>query len=139
MDIDAHRPIPAIDRVFIEELTWMEVRDAIKAGKTTVIVGTGGIEQNGPYVATGKHNYVLEATTEKSRDRYDHFGFQVGAAIKDHNARFHFSDPRLSRLSQLERPIVFGKGKFDSSGYRAKGESAEGFQIYAMVKVSYFG
>jgi creatinine amidohydrolase len=64
MDIDARRPVPAIDSVFTEELTWMEVRDAIKAGKTTVIVGTGGIEQNGPYVATGKHNYVLEATTE---------------------------------------------------------------------------
>jgi creatinine amidohydrolase/Fe(II)-dependent formamide hydrolase-like protein len=63
-EIDAPRPIPAIDNVFIEELTWMEVRDAIKAGKTTVIVGTGGIEQNGPYVATGKHNYVLQATTE---------------------------------------------------------------------------
>lgn len=64
MDIDAPRPIPAIDSVFIEELTWMEVRDAIKAGKTTAIVATGGIEPNGPYVATGKHNYVLQATTE---------------------------------------------------------------------------
>jgi creatinine amidohydrolase/Fe(II)-dependent formamide hydrolase-like protein len=42
----------------------MEVRDAIQAGKTTVIVGTGGIEPNGPYVALGKHNYVLQATTE---------------------------------------------------------------------------
>jgi len=48
----------------MEELTWMEVRDAIKEGKTTVIVATGGIEQNGPFVATGKHNYVLQATTE---------------------------------------------------------------------------
>jgi creatinine amidohydrolase len=63
-EIVAPRPIPAIDSVLIEELTWMEVRDAIKAGKTTAIVGTGGIEQNGPYVATGKHNYVLQATTE---------------------------------------------------------------------------
>jgi creatinine amidohydrolase len=60
----APRSIPAEDSVFIEKLTWMEVRDAIEAGKTTVIVGTGGIEQNGPYVATGKHNYVLQATTE---------------------------------------------------------------------------
>src|SRR3990172_1868922 len=63
-EIDAPRPITAVDSVFIEELTWMEVRDAIKAGKTTAIVGTGGIEQNGPYVATGKHNYVLQAPTE---------------------------------------------------------------------------
>ena len=30
----------------------------------TVIVGTGGVEPNGPYVALGKHNYVLQATTE---------------------------------------------------------------------------
>lgn len=42
----------------------MEVRDALKAGKTTVIVPTGGVEQNGPYVATGKHNYILRGTTE---------------------------------------------------------------------------
>ena len=52
------------DSVFIEQLTWMEVRDAMKAGKTTVIIPTGGVEQNGPYLATGKHNYILRATTE---------------------------------------------------------------------------
>jgi len=62
--LQAPRPIAALDSVFLEELTWMEVRDAMQAGKTTVIVGTGGIEPNGPYVALGKHNYVLQATTE---------------------------------------------------------------------------
>lgn len=89
------------------------------------------------FAHTPNATFVLEATTEKSRDRYSHFGFQVGAAIKDHNAHDRFPDPRLRHLLQLERPIVFGKGEFDSNGYRAKGESAEGFQIYAMVKVSY--
>lgn len=63
-DPDSPRPIEAIDSVFLEELTWMEVRDAMKAGKTTAIVATGGIEQNGPYLALGKHNYILKATTE---------------------------------------------------------------------------
>ena len=58
------RPIDAFDSVFLEELTWLEVRDAMRAGKRTVIVGTGGIEMNGPYLALGKHNYVLRATTE---------------------------------------------------------------------------
>jgi len=61
---DAPRPIAALDTVFIEEMTWMEVRDAMKAGKTTVLVATGGVEQNGPYLATGKHDYVLRGTTE---------------------------------------------------------------------------
>jgi creatinine amidohydrolase len=63
-ELQAPRPIAALDSVFLEELTWMEVRDAIQTGKTTVIVGTGGVEPNGPYVALGKHNYVLQATTE---------------------------------------------------------------------------
>jgi hypothetical protein len=54
------RPIPARASYWTEELTHLEVRDAIRAGKTTVIIGTGGVEQNGPYVATGKHNYVLQ-------------------------------------------------------------------------------
>jgi creatinine amidohydrolase/Fe(II)-dependent formamide hydrolase-like protein len=45
-------------------MTWMEVRDAIATGKTTVILATGGVEQNGPYLATGKHNYILRATTQ---------------------------------------------------------------------------
>jgi creatinine amidohydrolase/Fe(II)-dependent formamide hydrolase-like protein len=58
------RPIDALDTVFVEEMTWMEVRDALKAGKTTIIVPTGGVEQNGPYLATGKHNYILRGTTE---------------------------------------------------------------------------
>jgi creatinine amidohydrolase len=63
-DLNAPRPIDARDSVWIEELTWMEVRDAVRAGKTMAIVPTGGMEQNGPYVATGKHNYVLQATGE---------------------------------------------------------------------------
>jgi creatinine amidohydrolase len=58
------RPIDAVDSVWIEELTWLEVRDAMRAGKTTVIVSTGGMEQNGPYLATGKHNYVNRAGCE---------------------------------------------------------------------------
>jgi creatinine amidohydrolase/Fe(II)-dependent formamide hydrolase-like protein len=56
---DAPRPIEAGDSLWSEELTWMEVRDAVRAGKTTVIIGTGGVEQNGPYLAGGKHNFVL--------------------------------------------------------------------------------
>jgi creatinine amidohydrolase len=63
-DAKAPRPIEALDTVFVEEMTWMEVRDALAAGKTTAIVATGGVEQNGPYLATGKHDYILRATTE---------------------------------------------------------------------------
>jgi hypothetical protein len=58
------RPIDMLDSVFIEELSWMEVRDLIKGGKTTVFIGAGGVEKNGPYTATGKHNYTVRTTLE---------------------------------------------------------------------------
>ena len=54
-------PLEPSSSVWIEELTWLEVRDRIAGGATTAIVPTGGIEQNGPYLATGKHNVILEA------------------------------------------------------------------------------
>ena len=61
---DMPRPIDLHDTVWIEDLTMLEVRDLIKAGKTTALVLTGGIEENGPYLTTGKHNNVLRATGE---------------------------------------------------------------------------
>jgi creatinine amidohydrolase/Fe(II)-dependent formamide hydrolase-like protein len=52
-------PSQAPDTVFIDELTWEETRDAIKGGKTTVIIPTGGTEKNGYHMVLGKHNYVV--------------------------------------------------------------------------------
>jgi creatinine amidohydrolase len=42
--------------VYLEDLTWTELRDAVAAGATTAIVPIGGTEQNGPHMALGKHN-----------------------------------------------------------------------------------
>lgn len=58
--IDTPNPLPRTDEVWIEKMTWMDVRDAMAAGKKTVIIPTGGIEPNGPWVALGKHNYALQ-------------------------------------------------------------------------------
>jgi creatinine amidohydrolase/Fe(II)-dependent formamide hydrolase-like protein len=63
-DMDAPRPIAAVDKVWIEELTWMEIRDAMRAGKTTALIVAGSTEQNGPYVPAGKHVFILRATAE---------------------------------------------------------------------------
>lgn len=58
------RPIPARDSVWIEELTYLEVRDAIKAGRTTALVMAGSTEQNGPYMSGGKHQYAIRLVGE---------------------------------------------------------------------------
>ena len=61
---DTPNPLPKVDTVWLEEMTWMDVRDAMKAGKTTVIISTGGMEPNGPWLALGKHNYVLRSNCD---------------------------------------------------------------------------
>ncbi len=45
----------------------MDVREAVRSGTTTIIIGTGGVEQNGPYVAGGKHNFVLQTVLAAHR------------------------------------------------------------------------
>jgi creatinine amidohydrolase len=58
------RPIAMADNVWIEELTMLEVRDRLDEGWRTALVLTGGIEENGPYLTTGKHNHVLRVMGE---------------------------------------------------------------------------
>lgn len=63
-DPEMKRPIAKSNSLFTEELTWIEIRDAVREGKTTIIIATGGIEQNGAFTATGKHNYVLRGVVD---------------------------------------------------------------------------
>ena len=54
--------------LFMEELTWTELRDAISSGKTTVILPIGGTEQSGPHIALGKHNERVAALASRIAD-----------------------------------------------------------------------
>jgi creatinine amidohydrolase len=58
-DMSASNPIPTGSTLALEELTWMGVRDRIKAGDTRIIIPTGGIEQNGPFVTLNKHDLIV--------------------------------------------------------------------------------
>jgi creatinine amidohydrolase len=56
-------PLPGT--VKISDMTWVEVRGAIDAGYTRVIVPSGGIEQNGPHMILGKHDHIVAWTAER--------------------------------------------------------------------------
>ncbi len=45
--------------VHLEDLTSVEVGDAIADGYTTIILPTGGTEQNGPHLTIGKHRHIV--------------------------------------------------------------------------------
>jgi creatinine amidohydrolase len=62
--LNMERPIEMHDTVWIGELTSLEVRDLIKAGKTTALILGGGMEENGPYLTLDKHNDASRAMGE---------------------------------------------------------------------------
>ena len=59
-----HASAIAQDSVFLEELTWTEVRDLIDGGATRVLIPTAGTEQNGPHMVLGKHRYIVEHASD---------------------------------------------------------------------------
>ncbi len=52
----------ADDSLYIEDMTWMEIRDRVQAGANIAIIPTGGTEQNGPHIVVGKHNMLVRYT-----------------------------------------------------------------------------
>ena len=93
------RPIDMADEVWMAELTVLEVRDKIRDGWTTGIIMTGGIESNGPYLVTGKHNFVLEATGEDIARRLGNALLAPVMTIEPGNPE-NASSPGGIRLSQ---------------------------------------
>jgi creatinine amidohydrolase len=90
------RPMGTLDTVWIEEMTDPEVRAAISTGgKTIGIILTGGVESNGPHLASGKHNFVLRQTGEAIARR-------LGNALV---APIVTLEP-----GQVDRPLTEGRG-----------------------------
>lgn len=53
------------DTVFLEDLTWTELRDLQQGGTRTIIIGTAGQEQKGPHMVTGEHKFVMRYSAEQ--------------------------------------------------------------------------
>jgi len=51
--------------VEIERMTSPEVAAALAQGSTTIIIPTGGTEQNGPHMVLGKHNFIVAETARR--------------------------------------------------------------------------
>jgi creatinine amidohydrolase/Fe(II)-dependent formamide hydrolase-like protein len=58
--------------VFLEDLTWTELRDRVASGDTTILVPIGGTEQSGPAVALGKHNARVRVLAEQIASSLGH-------------------------------------------------------------------
>jgi sterol desaturase/sphingolipid hydroxylase (fatty acid hydroxylase superfamily)/creatinine amidohydrolase/Fe(II)-dependent formamide hydrolase-like protein len=56
--------------LFLEEMTWTEIDEAKNKGFTSIIIPTGGTEQNGPHVILGKHNKIIQHTAQEIAQRH---------------------------------------------------------------------
>ena len=56
--------------LWLEELSWTEIAQAQAAGYDTVLIATGGTEQNGPHLPTGKHNAIVRFAAHEIAARH---------------------------------------------------------------------
>lgn len=57
------------DEIELENLTSPEVAALLAAGADTIIVPSGGTEQNGPHLVLGKHNVIIRHTAAEMARR----------------------------------------------------------------------
>jgi creatinine amidohydrolase len=82
------------ESVYIEDMTWQEVRAAIAAGKTSAIVYTGSTEQNGPHLALGKHNFIAHYVAGRIAE-------QLGDALVYPTLPFAPTGARIGRTGHM--------------------------------------
>lgn len=83
--------------VFVEDLTWPEIRAAQAAGKTSAIIYAGGIEQNGHHMTLLKHNVVARYTGGKIAET-------LGTALMYPVIPFSLNGDPLARTGHMRWP-----------------------------------
>ena len=118
-------PIEPLDTVWIEDMTQLEIRDALKAGKNTALIFAGGMENNGPYIVVDQHGSLVHA-------QCDQIARKLGDALCAPILHIAPGNPETSRNpgSIVLRPEVFKSVVQDE----ATSLKTQGFKyIYTMV------
>lgn len=73
----------------LKDMTWQEIRDAIDDGVTTIVVGTGSVEQHGPALPMTVDTLRADTLVERIADDLGCFaGPTVRPGISDHHLAF---------------------------------------------------
>jgi creatinine amidohydrolase len=118
-----------IRSVWIDDLTWPEVRDAIAAGKRTAIIYTGSSEQNGPHMVIGKHNFIAHYAAQRIAEELgDALVYPIMPFAETGNAAAHTGHMRYPGSVTLPPEVFYGV-------VRAVAQSAlaAGFKVVALM------
>ena len=83
--------------VWIDDLTWPEVRDAIAGGTRTAIIYVGSSEQNGPHIVIGKHNFIARYAAQRIAE-------ELGDALVYPTLPFAITGNAVARTGHMRFP-----------------------------------
>ena len=115
------RDLPSVS---LEQLTWTELRDQVKSGKTTILVPIGGTEQNGPHMALGKHNVRAQALAESIAGKLGNalvapvISYVPEGALKPPTAHMRFPGTITIPVDAFEKTLESAAHSFLSHGFR---------------------
>jgi len=117
-------PATAVNTVLLERLTWTEVKTLIANGTTTIILPTGGTEQNGPHMALGKHNVIVQYAAEQIARRLGNalvapvLAYVPEGTINPPSGHMRFPGTITLPEPYFEKVIEFAARSFRNSGFR---------------------
>jgi creatinine amidohydrolase/Fe(II)-dependent formamide hydrolase-like protein len=112
------------DSVYLEELTWTEVRDRVQGGTTTILVPIGGTEQNGPHMVLGKHNARVKALAGQIAQALGHalvapvMAYVPEGSIEPPKAHMRFSGTITIPDAAFEAVLESAARSFRRHGFR---------------------
>jgi len=110
--------------VFLEELTWTEVRDQVRAGSTTVIVPIGGTEQNGPAMVLGKHNVRAKVLAGRIASGLEHtlvapvIAYVPEGAVKPPTAHMRYAGTLTIPDAAFESTLEYAARSLRQHGFK---------------------
>ncbi len=110
--------------VFIDELTWTELRGDIAAGKTTIIVPIGGTEQNGPHMTLGKHNVRVTVLAQKIAQALGNalvaptMAYVPEGTVDPPSAHMRFPGTITMPEATFEKVVEYAARSFRQAGFR---------------------
>jgi creatinine amidohydrolase len=127
--------------VEFDMMTWPEVKQALADGKTTALIYTGGIEQRGPHVVNGLHNFIVHKLVKEIALKLGNaiampvLGFTPNSANPDLPGTIGLSNDVLGLVVEqiAEQTITNGFKNVVLAGDHGGGQGAGADNVYAAV------
>jgi creatinine amidohydrolase len=117
-------PAASQTSLHIEDMTWTELRDQLKAGSTTVLIPIGGTEQNGPHIVLGKHNVRVRVLAARIAKQLGHavvapvLAYVPEGSIEPPAAHMRFTGTVSIGESAFESVLESAARSFRQHGFR---------------------